>query len=102
MKKIAHILKLNHLHGGEVTSWGRSILWGRQSYRWSDFDFEANAKEGVAIDWPIRYKELAPWYDYVETFAGISGSKRRVTTFTRRSIFANGFKYCGERRGRTN
>jgi choline dehydrogenase-like flavoprotein len=54
---------------------GRSILWGRQSYRWSDFDFEANAKEGVAVDWPIRYRDLAPWYDHVEKFAGISGSK---------------------------
>src|SRR5215213_3791826 len=54
---------------------GRSLMWGRQSYRWSDIDFEANAKEGVAIDWPIRYKEIAPWYDYAETFAGISGSK---------------------------
>jgi choline dehydrogenase-like flavoprotein len=54
---------------------GRSILWGRQSYRLSDLDFEANAKDGVAIDWPIRYKDLAPWYDYVEKFAGISGSK---------------------------
>src|SRR5258706_10349798 len=55
---------------------GRSILWGRQSYRWSDFDFEANAKDGIAIDWPIRYKEIAPWYDHVEKFAGISGSKQ--------------------------
>ncbi len=54
---------------------GRSILWGRQSYRWSDFDFEANAKDGIAIDWPIRYRDIAPWYDYVEKFAGISGSK---------------------------
>jgi choline dehydrogenase-like flavoprotein len=54
---------------------GRSILWGRQSYRWSDFDFAANAKEGIAVDWPIRYKDLAAWYDYVEGFAGISGSK---------------------------
>jgi choline dehydrogenase-like flavoprotein len=54
---------------------GRSILWGRQSYRWSDFDFEANAKDGWAIDWPIRYKDLEPWYDHVERFAGISGSK---------------------------
>ncbi|HEY4148270.1 MAG TPA: GMC family oxidoreductase [Chitinophagaceae bacterium] len=54
---------------------GRSLLWGRQSYRWSDLDFEANAKDGIAIDWPIRYKDLAPWYDYVEKFAGISGSK---------------------------
>ena len=53
---------------------GRSVLWGRQSYRWSDIDFEANAKEGIAVDWPIRYKDLAPWYDYVEKFAGISGS----------------------------
>lgn len=53
---------------------GRSILWGRQSYRWSDFDFEANAKDGHGVDWPIRYKDLAPWYDYVEKFAGISGS----------------------------
>jgi choline dehydrogenase-like flavoprotein len=57
---------------------GRSILWGRQSYRWSDFDFEANAKDGIAVDWPIRYKELEKWYDYVETFAGISGSKENL------------------------
>lgn len=54
---------------------GRSLMWGRQSYRWSDIDFEANAKEGISIDWPVRYKEIAPWYDYVEGFAGISGSK---------------------------
>ena len=54
---------------------GRSLLWGRQSYRLSDLDFEANAKEGVAVDWPIRYAELAPWYDYVERFAGISGNR---------------------------
>lgn len=53
---------------------GRSILWGRQSYRLSDIDFEANAKDGIAVDWPIRYKEMAPWYDYVEKYAGISGS----------------------------
>jgi len=53
---------------------GRSLMWGRQSYRWSDFDFEANAKEGIAIDWPVRYKDIAPWYDHVERFAGISGS----------------------------
>ena len=53
---------------------GRSLLWGRQSYRFSDIDFDANAKEGVAIDWPIRYADIAPWYDHVERFAGISGS----------------------------
>ncbi|TAH19103.1 MAG: GMC family oxidoreductase [Cytophagales bacterium] len=52
---------------------GKSIMWGRQSYRLSEMDFEANAKEGIAIDWPVRYKEIAPWYDYVEQFAGISG-----------------------------
>src|ERR1700719_4669899 len=54
---------------------GKSITWGRQSYRYSDLDFEANAKEGIAVDWPIRYADLAPWYDYVETYVGISGSK---------------------------
>ena len=54
---------------------GRSLMWGRQSYRWSDFDFEANAKDGIGVDWPIRYKEIAPWYDYAEKFAGISGSR---------------------------
>jgi len=53
---------------------GRSLLWGRQSYRFSDLDFEANAKDGVAVDWPIRYADIAPWYDYVERYAGISGS----------------------------
>jgi choline dehydrogenase-like flavoprotein len=54
---------------------GRSLMWGRQSYRWSDLDFEANLKDGIAVDWPIRYKDLAPWYSYVEKFAGISGNR---------------------------
>jgi choline dehydrogenase-like flavoprotein len=54
---------------------GRSLMWGRQSYRWGDIDFEANLKEGVGIDWPIRYKDMAPWYDHVERFAGISGNR---------------------------
>ncbi|HTG89620.1 MAG TPA: FAD-dependent oxidoreductase, partial [Vicinamibacterales bacterium] len=53
---------------------GRSLTWGRQSYRLSDLDFEANAKEGIAIDWPVRYADIAPWYDHVERHAGISGS----------------------------
>lgn len=53
---------------------GRSMLWARASYRWSDLDFEANAKDGHGVDWPIRYKDLAPWYDYVETFIGVSGN----------------------------
>lgn len=57
---------------------GKSIMWGRQTYRLSDLDFEANAKEGVAIDWPIRYKDIEPWYDYVEEFAGISGQKENI------------------------
>jgi choline dehydrogenase-like flavoprotein len=54
---------------------GRSLLWGRACYRWSDHEFEANLKDGHGVDWPIRYKDLAPWYDYVEGFAGISGNK---------------------------
>jgi choline dehydrogenase-like flavoprotein len=54
---------------------GRSLMWGRQSYRLNEKDFEANLKEGVGTDWPIRYKDLAPWYDHVEKFAGISGNK---------------------------
>lgn len=54
---------------------GRSLLWGRQSYRLSDFDFDANAKEGIAVDWPIRYADIAPWYDHVERHAGIAGSR---------------------------
>jgi choline dehydrogenase-like flavoprotein len=54
---------------------GKSLMWGRQSYRWSDLDFEANAKDGHGVDWPVRYKDIAPWYDYVEKFAGISGNK---------------------------
>ena len=53
---------------------GRSLTWGRQCYRLSDLDFEANVKEGVGADWPIRYKDIAPWYDYVETYVGISGT----------------------------
>ena len=53
---------------------GRSLTWGRQSYRLSDLDFEANVKEGIAIDWPVRYADIAPWYDHVEKHAGISGS----------------------------
>ena len=53
---------------------GRSLTWGRQSYRLSDLDFEANARDGVGVDWPIRYADLAPWYDHVERHAGISGS----------------------------
>lgn len=52
---------------------GRSIMWGRHSYRWSDLDFEANAKDGIAVDWPVRYNDIAPWYDRVEEYIGVSG-----------------------------
>jgi choline dehydrogenase-like flavoprotein len=52
---------------------GRSLIWGRQTYRWSDLDFDANAKEGIGVDWPIRYNDIAPWYDHVEKFIGVSG-----------------------------
>lgn len=54
---------------------GRSLLWARQCYRLSDLDFEANLKDGIGVDWPIRYKDISPWYDYVEAFIGVSGSK---------------------------
>jgi len=57
---------------------GRSLMWGRQSYRLSEFDFEANTREGIAVDWPIRYADLAPWYDHVERHAGISGSQEQM------------------------
>ena len=53
---------------------GRSLMWGRCSFRWSDIDFEANARQGIGTDWPIRYAEIAPWYSHAEKFAGISGS----------------------------
>jgi choline dehydrogenase-like flavoprotein len=54
---------------------GRSLMWGRQSYRWADLDFEANLKDGIGTDWPIRYKDLESWYGYAERFAGISGNR---------------------------
>ncbi|TDS11676.1 GMC oxidoreductase [Sphingobacterium paludis] len=57
---------------------GRSILWGRQSYRLSQMDFEANERDGIAVPWPIGYSDVAPWYDYVEKFAGISGSNENI------------------------
>ncbi|MDR2284885.1 MAG: GMC family oxidoreductase [Sphingobacterium sp.] len=54
---------------------GKSLLWARQTQRWSDFDFEGPARDGFAVDWPIRYADLKPWYDHVERFAGIAGDK---------------------------
>ena len=66
------IKQFNWFRGYQVG--GRSLLWGKQTYRWSDIDYEANAKDGIAIDWPVRYSEIAPWYDHVERFIGVSGS----------------------------
>ncbi|MFC3196169.1 GMC oxidoreductase [Parapedobacter deserti] len=58
---------------------GRSLTWGRQCYRLSDLDFEANIKEGIAVDWPIRYHDIKPWYDYVESYVGVSGRKDNIS-----------------------
>ncbi len=75
---------------------GRSLMWGRQSYRLSEIDFEANAKEGVAIDWPIRSADIAPWYAYVERFAGVSGTKEGLAHLPD-GDFQPGFPLnCGE------
>lgn len=57
---------------------GRSLLWARMCFRWSDLDFEANLKDGHAVDWPIRYHDIAPWYDYVESFIGVSGQAEGI------------------------
>ncbi|MGA0558514.1 GMC oxidoreductase [Larkinella sp. VNQ87] len=59
---------------------GKSLLWARQTQRWSDFDFEGPARDGFAVDWPIRYADLAPWYSHVEKFAGITGNKDGIPT----------------------
>lgn len=60
---------------------GRSILWGRHCYRFSDLDFEANLRDGHGIDWPVRYKDLEPYYDYVESFIGVSGQPEGIAHF---------------------
>ena len=57
---------------------GRSIMWGRQVYRWSDLDFEANLRDGHGVDWPIRYQDIAPWYSYVERFVGVTGNRENL------------------------
>ena len=59
---------------------GKSMLWARQSYRWSDWEFESNAKDGIGVDWPIRYKDLEPWYDHVEKFIGVNGENAGIGT----------------------
>ncbi len=69
----SEVKKFNWIRGYHVG--GRSLTWGRQSYRWGPQDFESNARDGFGVDWPIRYQDLEPWYDYVESFAGINGRK---------------------------
>ena len=59
---------------------GRSIMWARQTQRWSDFDFEGPKRDGFAVDWPIRYSDISSWYDHVEKFVGISGNKDGLDT----------------------
>jgi choline dehydrogenase-like flavoprotein len=75
---------------------GRSLMWGRQSYRFSDLDFEANAKDGIAVDWPIRYRDIAPWYDYVETHAGISGTAEGLAQLPDGKFLPGWPLNCGE------
>ena len=77
---------------------GRSLMWGRQSYRWSDLDFEANAKEGIAVDWPIRYKDIAPWYSYVEKFIGISGQAENLPQLPDSEFLPPMDMFCVEKR----
>ncbi len=79
---------------------GRSIMWGKHCYRLSDTNFEENLKEGIAVDWPIRYKDIKPWYDYVEAFAGISGQKENSKS-TPNGIYQPPFKLnCVEQAAR--
>lgn len=76
---------------------GKSIMWGRQTYRLSDIDFEANAKEGIAVDWPIRYKDIAPWYSYVEKFVGISGEALNLPQLPDSEFLPPMEMYCVEK-----
>ncbi len=76
---------------------GKSITWGRQSYRFSDIDFEANAKEGIAVDWPIRYKDIAPWYSHVEKLAGVSGEKLNLPQLPDSDFLPPMEMYCVEK-----
>ena len=75
---------------------GRSITWGRQVYRWSDLDFEANLRDGHGVDWPIRYADIAPWYDHVERYIGVSGNGGGTVAGTRRPVPAG---HAAERGG---
>lgn len=76
---------------------GRSLIWGRQCYRWSDLDFEANDRDGFGADWPIRYRDIEPWYDYVEPFVGISGQAENLPQLPDGKFQPPMEMNCGER-----
>ena len=81
--------KFNWIRGYHVG--GRSLTWGRHTYRLTDLDFEANLKEGIAIDWPIRYKDISPWYDYVDQFIGVQGRNEGISHFPDRKFLLKPF-----------
>jgi choline dehydrogenase-like flavoprotein len=76
---------------------GRSLIWGRLCWRWSDLDFAANLRDGHAVDWPIRYRDLAPWYDYVERFVGVSGERLGLAHLPDGEFLAPWELNCAER-----
>jgi choline dehydrogenase-like flavoprotein len=79
---------------------GRSLTWGRQCYRWGDIDWGANARDGHGVDWPIRYADVAPWYDHVERFIGVSGSCE-ARSASRRHLPASDADECRRTRPQT-
>jgi choline dehydrogenase-like flavoprotein len=76
---------------------GRSIMWGRQTYRWSDLDFLANEKEGIATPWPVGYEDVEPWYNYVEEFVGVSGAKEGLSQLPDGRFLPPMAMSCGEK-----
>ena len=86
----------NWIRGNHVG--GRSLMWGRQTYRWSDLDFEANAKDGHGVDWPIRYKDIASWYSYVEKYIGISGQAENIPQLPDSEFLPAMDMFCVEKR----
>ena len=76
---------------------GRSLLWARQSYRLTPFDFVANKEDGYGVDWPIRYKDLAPWYDYVENYIGVSGENLNLNQFPNQQLLKQMELNCVEK-----
>ncbi|MDP4216377.1 MAG: GMC family oxidoreductase [Bacteroidota bacterium] len=76
---------------------GKSLMWSRHTFRWSDLDFEANAREGIGIDWPIRYRDIEPWYDYVERFIGVSGQNEGLSQLPDQQLLPPHEMNCLER-----